>query len=525
MAEKKINWDKFSISDLEAIAKEDWDSVSIPGLKLYTGQEYDTGETLARGFERGVTSTLRGLSQLFGNDLDFYNRAFGYQTDLEKEQEFRTMMETNTGAAITGVLAGSIADPTNLIPIGTAKTVGQFVKQGSLVGGVAGALEPTYEEEYDDSRLTNIAVGTGLGAGIGGAIGKFVNKAEAAKTAQVEGGGPIVRTAEEAAVATEEAAAPVINQQQFTNLLDIQRRIEVGELVTPAEQRFLKDFEDQLPPLTDDAVRAFEIQSRINEGSLITPAEQRFLSDFNKLEKPIFQVPPSTAKFVSKEEAVDTPINKALIEGGNQVSAQKAMSEVEQVANKTGDYRDFFETSGTRIASITPTQFARMIDPSNPYRNSNINILASKAAADADILSQIQGALAGRFKYEKQTGKTWSETFEEKLVPEDIAVEAVINKKIQEILPPEVMVQVIKATRSAIEDLRNARELARIARERGSDEGYAVLQAMMTKASGLLAAVEGNASNLGRALNFQKALQKVIKENGNIAPFLGGRSC
>lgn len=521
----KVNWSSLSTSDLEAIANNQWESVSEAGLRLVADEEYGTGETLARGFERGVTSTLRGLSQLFGNDLDFYNRAFGYQTDLEKEQEFRTMMDTNTGAAITGVLAGSIADPTNLIPIGRAKTVGQFVKQGALVGGVAGALEPTYEGEFDDSRLTNIAVGTGLGAGIGGAIGKFVNKAEAAKTAQVEGGGPIVRTAEEAAVATEEAAAPVINQQQFTNLLDIQRRIEVGELVTPAEQRFLKDFEDQLPPLTDDAVRAFEIQSRINEGSLITPAEQRFLSDFNKLEKPIFQVPPSTAKFVSKEEAVDTPINKALIEGGNQVSAQKAMSEVEQVANKTGDYRDFLNTSGTRMASINPTQFARMIDPSNPYRNSNVNVLASKAAADADVLSQIEGALAGRFKYEKQTGKTWSETFGDELVPEDIAVEALMNKKIQEILPPEVMSQTIKATRSAIEDLRNARELARIARERGSDEGYAVLQAMMTKASGLLAAVEGNASNLGRALNFQKALQKVIKENGNIAPFLGGRSC
>jgi len=212
----KVNWSSLSTSDLEAIANNQWETVSEAGLRLVADEEYGTGETLARGFERGVTSTLRGLSQLFGNDLDFYNRAFGYQTDLEKEQEFRTMMDTNTGAAITGVLAGSIADPTNLTPIGRAKTVGQFVKQGALVGGAAGVLEPTYEGEFDDSRLTNIAVGVGLGAGIGGAIGKFVNKAEAAKTAQVEGGGPIVRTAEEAAEATEEIAAPVINQQQFT---------------------------------------------------------------------------------------------------------------------------------------------------------------------------------------------------------------------------------------------------------------------------------------------------------------------
>jgi hypothetical protein len=521
----KVNWGSLSNSDLEAISNNQWGSVSEAGLKLVSNEEYGTAETLGRSFERGVTSTLRGLSQLFGNDLDFYNRAFGYQTDLEKEQEFRTMMDTNTGAAVLGVVAGSIADPTNLVPIGTAKTVGQFVKQGAAVGGVAGALEPTYEEEYDDSRLTNITIGGVLGAGIGGAIGKLVNKGQAVKTAQVEGGGPVIKTADEVSETAEEAAPPVINQQQFTNLLDIQRRIEVGELVTPAEQRFLRDFEDQLPPLTDDAVRAFEIQSRINEGALITPAEQRFLSDFNKLDKPIFQVPASTAKFVSKQDATQTPINQASVTDGGVISAQKAMSEVEQVAFKTGDYRDFLNTSGTRMASVSPTQFARMIDPSNPYRNSNVNVLASKSAEDADVLSQIEGALSGRFKYEKQTGKTWSQTFGDELVPEDIAVEALMNKKIQEILPPEVMSQTIKATRSAIEDLRNARELARIARERGSDEGYAVLQAMMTKASGLLAAVEGNASNLGRALNFQKALQKVIKENGNIAPFLGGRSC
>jgi hypothetical protein len=113
----KVNWGSLSNSDLEAISNNQWGSVSEAGLKLVSNEEYGTAETLGRSFERGVTSTLRGLSQLFGNDLDFYNRAFGYQTDLEKEQEFRTMMDTNTGAAVLGVVAGSIADPTNLVPI------------------------------------------------------------------------------------------------------------------------------------------------------------------------------------------------------------------------------------------------------------------------------------------------------------------------------------------------------------------------------------------------------------------------
>jgi len=310
MAEKKqVDWNKFSTSDLEAIVAKDWDKVSTPALKLLAGEEYGTLETLGRGFERGVTSTLRGLSQLFGNDLDFYNRAFGYQTDLEKEQEFRTMMETNTGAAVTGVLAGSIADPTNLIPLARAQTMAQFVKQGATVGAIAGGLEPTYEDEFGDSRIKNIAIGTGFGAALGAGLGKLVGKSEASKIAAVEPSTGAVRTAEEAATETTQEVAPVISQQQFNQLLDIQRRIEVGDAVTPAEQRFLRDFESQLPPLTDDAVKAFEIQSRINAGEMVTQAEQRLLYDFNKLDKPIFQAPPSPIKFMDEAEAA-TPLVK-----------------------------------------------------------------------------------------------------------------------------------------------------------------------------------------------------------------------
>jgi hypothetical protein len=73
--------------------------------------------------------------------------------------------------------------------------------------------------------------------------------------------------------------------------------------------------------------------------------------------------------------------------------------------------------------------------------------------------------------------------------------------------------------------LTQARELARVAKELGSEEGYAVLQSMMGKAASLLAAVEGNASNLGRALAYQKRLNQLINQNQKIIPFLGGRSC
>jgi hypothetical protein len=154
-------------------------------------------------------------------------------------------------------------------------------------------------------------------------------------------------------------------------------------------------------------------------------------------------------------------------------------------------------------------------------------VLVSKADTDQEVLGQIYGALQGRFRYERQTGKTFQDITEEgqKTIPESAAVEALLNKKVQEILPPEVLASAVKATRAAINDLTNARELARVAKERGSEEGYAVLQAMMSKAASLLAAVEGNASNLGRALAYQKRLNQLVRENKTLTPFLGGRSC
>jgi hypothetical protein len=172
----KVNLSAIPLADLEALNANKLDKVSLSTLKLLAGEEYGTGETLTRGFERGVTSTARGLSQFFGNDLDFYNKQFGFKTDLEREQEFRVMQETNTGAAFTGLIAGSIADPTNLLPIGAAKNIKQFIGQGAAVGGVAGLLEPTYDPEYDDSRLLNTALGTALGGGIGFGVGKLIEK-------------------------------------------------------------------------------------------------------------------------------------------------------------------------------------------------------------------------------------------------------------------------------------------------------------------------------------------------------------
>lgn len=163
----EISWDAFSKEDANAILQGRYDQVSEPGLRLLTGDAYDTSEVLARGAERGFTSTLRGIAELFGAEKT--------EEDLKREQEFRAMLELNPGAAITGNVAGSVFDPTNAIPLAKAKTIGQFFRQGVGVGTAAGLLEPTYED-YNDSRMANVAFGAATGGIAGAGLGYLAKK-------------------------------------------------------------------------------------------------------------------------------------------------------------------------------------------------------------------------------------------------------------------------------------------------------------------------------------------------------------
>jgi len=168
----EVSWDAFSKEDIDAILAGRYDQVSEPGLRLLTNNPYESGESFQRGVERGFTSTLRGVAELFGADKT--------QDDIEREREYRAMLELNPGATISGSVVGGLTDPTNLAPIGTAKTFGQFVGQGIAVGGVAGVLEPTYtaaqEGGYDDSRLQNVGVGAAFGGVVGAGLGKLLTR-------------------------------------------------------------------------------------------------------------------------------------------------------------------------------------------------------------------------------------------------------------------------------------------------------------------------------------------------------------
>lgn len=172
------------------------EQVISAAAELYKPQ-YGVGETIARGLERGVTSSIRGAAQLLGGtpstippeEQDLITQMQGtplgdqisslatpgkiQQTDLQREAEFRAMAQQRPVSAYGSQIAGSILDPINLLPLGAARTAAQGARNFAIAGSAMGALEPVYG---DDSRLLNIAGGAVVGGALGGTIGALIQK-------------------------------------------------------------------------------------------------------------------------------------------------------------------------------------------------------------------------------------------------------------------------------------------------------------------------------------------------------------
>lgn len=184
------------IITLEAPEGATQEQVITAAQQLYQPQ-YGVGETIARGLERGVTSSIRGAAQLLGGapstippeQQDLITQMQGtplgdqvsslatpgqmQRTDLQREAEFRAMAQQRPVAAYGSQIAGSILDPINLVPLGGVRTVAQGARNIAAAGGVMGALEPVYGE---DSRLLNIVGGVAVGGVLGGTVGGLIQK-------------------------------------------------------------------------------------------------------------------------------------------------------------------------------------------------------------------------------------------------------------------------------------------------------------------------------------------------------------
>jgi hypothetical protein len=477
-------------ADYQAAIKQGYTDKDIIGF--LNKQDFSFGEAFMAGAKAEVGSEITGAKQLAG--------VAPTADELEAENLARQAEQERGVATFLGRMAGGLINPSTLIP-GTLLFKGAkgLIVGGSAAGGTAGFLRPIYEEE-DLGRGASTLVGAVAGGALGGVVAKgadLINQ-------------QLAKKADDAL-----RAAEVERGQRAVDVVDTQGA-RVAEPFVPPKEETLPSILSKAPEA--DQLYVDKVLGRYDLGDEIPYSVIKDVADnvedpklaalFRNIAEPQSVSGPA---FLKKSEIdVEPKVKAETVEAGGYTPAAKAMAEAEDLANKTGDYRDWLTKSAVRFADIRPDQFARMIDPTNPYKNQNFKVLASKALEDQDILKQVEGALAGRFKYERQTGKTWEETIVADLVPEEVALQAMMNRKTQEILGPEVTVQTVRAARQAIDDLKAARELARVAREMGSEEGYAVLSGMMTRASSLLSAIEGNASNLGRALNFQKAYNKLI---------------
>lgn len=531
------------------------------------GQDMSTWDSFLAGADAEVGSEITGIKQIFTDQID--------AEDTAKENVARISSETNPIATGLGRFIGGLVNPSTLLPGSMLfKGAKGFVAAGAAGGAVAGGLRPIFVEEEELGRVGSAAVGAGAGAALGGLLGKLFGP----KAVQVAEDVQDVADPTKAAVEVGDAVAPVtevvappITQDDIANYLQIVSKIDPnidptklnqvsvlrdkisnGEKLTPFEQttlselskltdddiNFLVTFNNKANQLqvTEDGAKIFDIENKLSLGEDITPYERSFLQEFmNDPNRSLFdlskkgkgvegQPQPKTADQVATEAEVNKVNAKAAAQAEAPEGGAKSLS-MEETAMKTGDYRDYFSDIN-RLGTMTPAQFNRMIDPENPFAKDNLKSLLAETEKNQELFSQVYGGLGKtRMALERQEGKGFQEIMDENLVPEEVSIKEILTRRIQSIIEPEAVAPALNYVARKVNDLHNLRELARVARERGSDDAYAVLSSEMTHIAGLLSSLEGNASNIGRALAFQKTIRQVVNANKELPAYLGGLGC
>jgi len=543
-----------STSDLKALADGNLDAVSTTALNLLADVEFGAGESFARGAERGATGFIRGGADLLrkaGIDVSateqtgvtpegYFDPLTGMQgtpisaettslvapgqrqlTDFEKEQEYRAMLSQRPVATLGGYFAGAVAgDPTNLIGF-TAKTALKGAGQLGTLGAVQGAIEPVYQE-FDDSRLRNIAFGAGVGsvfgAGVGALAGRFARKADEA-AAKVEGEPQAVtKTREEieaelpAITPSEQPAAllsklPEADQSIVDNVLS---RYEDVSILPP------KAFEEVATALETTNPQAAALFRGAKELPEATTAQGQ--AALLKGQQPDLVAQAQNAAIKADLEK-QTNLKAAKVTGDDIAEASSATK-----FERTGDIRDYL-TDPVRTAPLNPEQIKKMLSPDNPYRGQNLKTALATNNKVTDALASLVGPTFGRFNREK-AAKTWAqvETKGESL-PYEVAVNSMINRKQEEIYGAEVVAAIAKNLASDIAHLDSLKEVARIAKEQNNEEFYAYATQQLAQITALSASLDGNISNIGRALAYTKQVKKIIDQGGTLPPYLGGFKC
>jgi len=523
--------------DVKAARESGYDDTEIADY-LAIGREIGAAEAAGIGFERAATAEIRGGSELLFGKPEEQAPAVetaGYEdplawmngtplsaeperssiaapgerqlTDDEREQLYRVALRQQTAASLGGALTGAIASPSSFVGGLVTKNALQGAVTVGGFGAATGAIEPVYED-LGDSRLQNAAIGLAVGVTLGGAIGtvtsRLARKADDVNKAATEAPDAAVKTREQI-----EAELPKLTPTD-----------NLPSLLSKAPEVDQSYVDKILSRYDDDEVIPVSVLDNIAD----TVEDKDLSALFKNASKAATEAVPENqvAKAAQQQQESLTAAATEPVTGGRALSKNTV-----EYAQKTGDYRDYLTTSVTRLSQIPPNQFAKMTASENPYSGQNFKMLISRLGAEDPDLQQILGGIQGRMKYERQSGKTFEDITRQALneVPENVAIDALLSKKVEEILPPEIYASAIKATGRAVDDLLNAQDLARYARESGSEEAYAVLQSQMSRAASLVSALEGNASNLGRALAYQKTLKTLIDTNRELPGYLGGVQC
>lgn len=172
-----------------------------------------TGKAFVKGVTQGFTELPKGIEQLEQSPTNigkFFDPLFKVRDFLvepvakaagrelpSEEEKLKERAENlkdeyiyelykdqgNKAAAMGGYVVGTLAQPANWIGgIGgaTAKAI-QFAKEGAILGGIQGLVNPVYEEDTDGGRLKTTAIGTSIGflggLGLGKLFERFGSKA------------------------------------------------------------------------------------------------------------------------------------------------------------------------------------------------------------------------------------------------------------------------------------------------------------------------------------------------------------
>lgn len=539
-----VSLSAFSTKDLEAILEGKLDKVSTPGLRLLAGDEYGLGETIGRSFERGFTSTFRGVGDLLGvtpsaeapaepregdplmpwmdERTSVSMTGEKIKTDFEKEQEFRAMAEQRPVAAYGSNIVGSIiGDPTNLIPLGAAKTVGKTAAQFAGVGGVTAGIEPVYEE-FGDSRLYNIAGGLVIGGVLGAGVGKLTQVLErrAVKDAdaQVEPDtSGLSKTREEI-----EAELPPIEptQTQLPSLL---------AKAPEADQRYVEDIlsryeEGQEIPKSVALEMAEEVQDKELAAVFRNVGKPRPIDYWKPEGGDLAGVSKSADEFVPENKLPEVTA-KVEPDLGPSKSTDDLNSVLER-ADRTGDYRDYLTKSSVRTANLSRSQFEKILNPANPFAKTNYKVLISKRDDIKQYMQRVNDAIQGRIKYERGTGTTWQEMIaDSEDIPEEVVLQAILGRRKEEILPAPVLIKGVQLAAKAIKDIENLTELYEAAKRMNSDEAYTLLHNELQQALAIISSLEGNRSQVGRVFNSFKMQQQLLDNNQMLRGFTGGIGC